>query len=128
MEKKFVPYELALELKKLGFFEECLGFYIWQSWNNNSRLEIGNDDEYACETIKAPLWQQAFDWFREKNYMEGHPYISYNLPPKATWGYSIQTSEPKYIKSLNSHYSTYEEARQACLEKLIELAKEQNVK
>ena len=61
--------------------------------------------------------------FREKNYMEGHPYISYNLPPKATWGYSIQTSEPKHIKSLNSHYSTYEEARQACLEKLIEIVK-----
>ena len=64
--KNFIPYDLALELKELGFFEECLGFYIWQSWNNNSRLEIGNDGEYTCETIKAPLYQQAFRWLYQE--------------------------------------------------------------
>ena len=126
--KNFIPYDLALELKELGFKEECLAVYCGES---NIRFRILEKNTFINDKsswVTAPLWQQAFDWFREKNYMEGHPYISYNLPPKATWGYSIQTSEPKYIKSLNSHYSTYEEARQACLEKLIEIAKEQNVK
>jgi hypothetical protein len=27
MEKEFVPYELALKLKKLGFDEPCFGLY-----------------------------------------------------------------------------------------------------
>ena len=138
MESLFCPYDLALELKELGFNEGVLaqyrvdGYLCWGKDDCSLGSDISDEDyknncfpEFGC---RAPLWQQAFDWFREKNYMEGHLYISYNLLPKATWGYSIQTSEPKYIKSLNSHYSTYEEARQACLEKLIEIAKEQNVK
>ena len=152
MEKEFLPYNLALELKELGFKEECFGFYEslkkigdsycfnnYSMWDGISQNISESDDYHLYITLnelygyydnilRAPTWQQAFDWFREKYYMEGHPHISYNLPPKATWGYSIQTSEPKHIKSLNSHYSTYEEARQACLEKLIEIAKEQNVK
>jgi hypothetical protein len=56
MKKQFVPYEIALKLKELGFNEECLGLYKdekfyydyetfqWNSFNN-------------C--VKAPLWQQA---------------------------------------------------------------------
>ena len=27
MEKEFVPYELAVKLKELGFDEECFGYY-----------------------------------------------------------------------------------------------------
>ena len=128
MEKQFIPYKIALELKKLGFKEECLAIYCGESEIRFRVLEKNTFINDKSSWVTAPLWQQAFDWFREKYYMEGHPHISYNLPPKATWGYSIQTLEPKYIKSLNSHYSTYEEARQVCLEKLIEIAKEQNVK
>ena len=132
MEKEFVPYELALELKKLGFFEECLGFYIWQSWNNNSRLEIGNDDEYTCETIKAPLYQQAFEWFREKydceaiyNIIPPEAYKNNDKIKKYSWYVWNLHSDPRIQPNHRGFVDTYEEARLVCLEKLIEIAKKQ---
>ena len=125
MEKEFVPYNLALELKELGFFEECLGFYIWQSWNNNSRLEIGNDGEYTCETIKAPLWQQAFRFFREKYGL--HYIICKNIQMDG-YGYREVILIPYMEENENTIFKTYEEAELECLVKLIEIAKEQNVK
>ena len=160
MEREFVPYNLALELKELGFFEECLGFYIWQSWNNNSRLEIGNDDEYTCKTIKAPLYQQAFGFFREKYniHYAMKPILGskngYDSFPILGWDYDIfitnkgtQNSyymgypvgewftatldmfdESETLEDLDIHPLTYEEAEVECLVKLIEIAKEQNVK
>lgn len=133
-ESLFVPYKIALELKKLGFFEECLGFYIWQSWNNNSRLEIGNDDEYTCETIKAPLYQQTFRFFREKYDIEVNVV---RMPPEA-----IKSSFNKgnkrikkynmWVWSLNGNprienpllfFDNYEEALEAGLQEALKLIK-----
>ena len=122
MESLFCPYELALELKKLGFFEECLGFYIWQSWNNNSRLEIGNDDEYTCETLKAPLYQQAFRFFREKYNLHYIVYKNINID-----GYDFCEITIDGIINKNT-FKTYEEAEFECLVKLIDIVKKQNLK
>jgi hypothetical protein len=63
MNKEFAPYELALELKQLGFDEPCLGYYLASS------LFISNDNVYNSTdipVIKAPLYSQAFRFFREK--------------------------------------------------------------
>jgi hypothetical protein len=46
MNKEFIPYEQALELKELGFDEPCIAIWI--------------------DTIPLPLYQQVFRWFREK--------------------------------------------------------------
>ena len=67
MEKEFVDYQTALALKELGFDEVCFGFYnnaianvyIKQDFNDELR-EIYKGD------FDAPLYQQAFRWFREK--------------------------------------------------------------
>ena len=125
MEREFVPYNLALELKELGFFEECLGFYIWQSWNNNSRLEIGNDDEYTCKTIKAPLYQQAFGFFREKYGL--HYIICKNIQMDG-YGYREVILIPYMEENENTIFKTYEEAELECLVKLIDIVKKQNLK
>lgn len=66
MNHLFVPYKESLELKKLGFDEPCFGkFYynqleIGSVWTNNDFKE--DPDIF----ISAPLYQQAFRWFREK--------------------------------------------------------------
>ena len=63
MEKEFIPYEQALALKELGFDEPCFGVYI------TSQLFVTPDIVYNSKDIpicKAPLYQQAFRWFREK--------------------------------------------------------------
>ena len=36
MEKQFVPYQIAFELKELGFNEQCFGW--WSRINGNSGI------------------------------------------------------------------------------------------
>lgn len=111
MGKHFITYDLAVKLKKLGFDEECFGFY--DNKNKNLILLHTSKDK---NSILAPLFQQVFDWFREKHNL--HCVVDEYENP-TSWGYLINNEE------LDEEYNfeTYEEARQACLEKLIELSK-----
>lgn len=63
MEKQFVTYEIALKLNKLGFNEECLGYFR----NNTKSFHLGEDTRVQKDSVLAPLWQQVVDWFREKH-------------------------------------------------------------
>ena len=120
MEKEFVPYELALRMKQLGFDEPCVAH-----WFNN----VGIGIEFRLEPLNkaiaktnisvyyelAPLYQQAFRWFREK-----YKYCSYiKESSKERYRFYIEKFKEKYYTS--AAYSTYEEAELHCLEKLIEI-------
>jgi hypothetical protein len=137
MNKEFIPYEQALELKELGFDEPCFGkFYTkpkckmfgidekgrtYPIKNTPKKLyTIGeccvlNEDN----VIIAPLYQQAFRWFRDK----------FNLKPQLTtswgeWDFYIPESEYNDIPIRESSDTwTYEDAELACLIKLIEIVK-----
>ena len=68
MEKEFIPYEQALELKELGFKEKCGAHYLGEG---EEYLELKweiyrNDSINTSKLIQAPLYQQAFRFFREK--------------------------------------------------------------
>ena len=127
MEEEFVPYELALKIKALGFDEPCFGFY--DGWDNNK--SIGGN--YPCDGINsAPLFQQAFRWFREKYDLEGES-CRYNLTHSESKLLGINKTEVShvYIVIINGedfpeldkmvYYISKEEAEIACLEKLIEI-------
>ena len=69
IEKEFVPYDLALELKELGFDEPCFGFYglsrddyktIRLSIFQNLKTDYLPDVHHLDVTCDAPLFQQAF--------------------------------------------------------------------
>lgn len=72
MQKQFIPYELALELKELGFDEKCVAYYKsnilkekgWDYTESQSKVNyifgVNND------AILAPLYQQAFRWLYQK--------------------------------------------------------------
>ena len=131
MEKEFIPYEQSLELKELGFNEPCLDFY-----DNDKQLFYNSDNENTIHIggkVNAPLYQQAFRWFREKynwsteirganfraSYVIGMPEtINYDsldgFPLVTHWNYVVDDSGVR---------KTYEEAELACLKKLIEIAK-----
>jgi hypothetical protein len=118
MTKEFIPYEQALELKELGFNEECIGWYP----NNSAALSlhgvfIGKPSSGSYKLLAyAPLYQQAFRWFREK----------YGLcivikpidDKKLELGYNLTKNG-----LIMSPHLTYEEAELACLKKLIEVVK-----
>ena len=107
--KEFVKYEQALALKKLGFDEPCLMYYDY-SW---TLVESG---VYEC---KAPIYQQAFRWFREKYKLDSSIALVAN-------GYGFYVHKDRNYTNNGESYGfhiTYEEAEQACLNKLIEIVK-----
>ena len=118
MNSDAIPYESALKLKELGFDEPCFGKFYY------NQLEIGgiwtNNDfkEEPDIFISAPLYQQAFRFFRDKYELPSWVYTSDN---KKFW-YSI-TSEGRFYISDGKHYKSFEEAELACLLKLIEVVK-----
>ena len=131
MNKEFIPYEQALELKELGFGSVCFGFY-------NPRHEIGDlranplyEHSGGCfdnynrtdYLVSAPLYQQAFRWFREKY---GIMYTVHNNIEnwKNTFHGAYSKINSNYESDYTDDYKTYEEAELACLKKLIELVKQ----
>ena len=134
MEKEFVPYELALILKALGFNEKCYGYFtrdkefFYFDVDDLSSAYTKNMDNIVVNSVNglectAPLYQQAFRWFREKYELEG---ITQQAEDFAWYKWKIsQYNEDgkKYVADWYE-YETYEEAELACLEKLIEIVKE----
>ena len=118
LEKEFVPYEQALELNELGFNEECFAFHDY--YRKGAPLKI-YDSQSDCSGEPAPLYQQAFRWFREK----------YNLKSCIMFRTSMEDNKEYYdwlIKGqevVYRHFNTYEEAELECLKKLIEIVKTQ---
>ena len=73
--------------------------------------------------LSAPLFQQAFTWFREKydKYGVVNIDLSNNLEDKI-FVYMIE-DKLGYIIDRSEEFNTYEEAELACLIKLIEIVK-----
>lgn len=137
MKKEFVPYELALKLKELGFDEASLGFY--DAYNGGSHLFL-NDRyepiwlirtwrrlfnkkyqdttfpsqsyvEYINGVCLAPLWQQAFDFLLDK--------VKY----KHAFEISISSDDCRLIEDFYTDECRViiDGSKQECLEKLINL-------
>ena len=128
MNKEFVPYNESLELKALGFDEPCFGKYLTSLQSNWKEyeliLEMGmneqfedNRNTYILEkACSAPLYQQAFRWFREK--YQASPSIHCMSEQGNSWRYHIPNEGGE------QDFSTYEEAELACIRKLIEIVKQ----
>lgn len=134
MEKQFISYEQALELKKLGFNQPCFAFYglsrddyktIRLSIFQNLKTDYLPDIHHLDVTCDAPLYQQAFDWFREKYGL--HYIICKNIQMDG-YGYREVILIPYMEENENTIFKTYEEARLECLVKLIDIVKKQNLK
>jgi len=122
IEKEFVPYELALKLKQLGFDESCFGHYsngefVYSSHTNNTMQRF----RYA-----APLYQQAFRWFRENYGLRIRNYGAMNYSGEVSEHFEIfRYAKGTSDKALSIRVGalTYEEAELECLKKLIETVK-----
>lgn len=137
---QFIPYELALKLKELGFDELCA--YAWcqqtkgypkeklieeyrlktdgnpfgsfnEGKNWNKSIDGRNKNNIRCS---APLWQQAESFLRTK-------ILFHTIFREDGWYWEVLHKEHF---SKNGNFKTYEEARQACLEKLIQILEDEN--
>ena len=127
MEKEFIPYQQAVELKELGFDEPCFAVYEDKKWQ---LVEFKNSMSYELclktDTFPVPTFSQAFRWFREK----------YNLHSEILLD---QTTQPKYCFEIHKYedfgnyeeirigewflYRTPEEAELECIKHLIKVVK-----
>jgi hypothetical protein len=121
MNKEFTPYEEALALKELGFNEPCLGCFENDEEDSFYLFEKGfieNTNDYYDEEVCAPLYQQAFRWFREKYQLHNGIYPYYDEYEFQIKDFRLPTNIP-----INGGLMKYEEAELACLKKLIEIVK-----
>lgn len=114
LEKEFIPYELALEMKQLGFDEPCFGFYrIYTS--EEIKLIISYE---KLRHVEAPTFSQCFRWFRENCMLNSDVVIG-----KTNFGFKIQYLST-YVNNWYAGYKTYEEAEIECLKQLIKIVKD----
>ena len=74
MKKEFVPFEIAKDLRDLGFDKSCLMYYDIQS-KELFLNDLGKNSVNLPELLlPAPLWQQVIDWFREKHNIQIYPH------------------------------------------------------
>lgn len=154
-EKEFVSYPIALKLKELGFDYDTI-FFWFPDFNKKQQpqalAEYKDDQTFYLEygknyigiskknvetlykeglfqlTIPAPLWQQAFEWLREKyNYMYAIDDIE--VSSGDTVGYRFKYIIWKLVTTGDDGFYivdesilgflTYEEAQLACLETIV---------
>jgi hypothetical protein len=121
MNEEFIPYEQALELKRLGFDEPCFGFYDESLYFPNNENQYGTfcNQPLDAPSCSAPLYQQAFRWFREKHNLKSCIMFRTSMEDnKEYYDWLIKGQEVVY-----RHFNTYEEAELACIKKLIEIVK-----
>ena len=114
-EKDIVSFDQAIELATLGFDKQTVCGY-----------DIADRQLYLCQVdedgiympqkdLAAPTKGQVFRWFREK--YDAHIHPSRLMRNIYVVRYGDWDSEA---------FKTYEEAENACIDKLIELAKQQD--
>ena len=117
MEKEFVPYELALKMKELGFDEPCFAYYNY--YIKGVPLNMYGSD-YNGTGQPAPTWNSAFRWFREKYNLH-----SFNDCKWKNLGWEYELVDLNKMESIstigNYGYNTPEESELECLKKLIEI-------
>lgn len=116
MQEEFVTFEIAKELKELGFEEACFGFY-----SENEKLIIDYAPKSDKTLLHAPLCQQVFKWFRNKHNILGE--INYSQTNGKYIG-KISIISVYNSSCFTTEFKTYEEAQLECLKKMIEKLKQ----
>ena len=122
IKEQFVPYEMCVKLKILGM--ELRSFFGRYNVNNRKLLNP-KSEIFTKGTVIAPLWQQAFDWFRED-----HELLSYIYKPfNDQYCFEIHNlkenpQEGELSEMQSKVYDDYNECKLNCLETLIDIIKE----
>jgi hypothetical protein len=125
MEKEFIEYEQALALKELGFespypiggYQGGKVFYYEKGELYYDGRPMYSSDAHSGQLL-APLYQQAFRWFREKK-------IHSIVQEYAFKNYMFSIDDGINLDVEVIGYDTYEEAELECLKRLIEIVKKQ---
>lgn len=134
LNKQFLPYKQSLELKKLGFDEECIAYYhnhVEPSFVNE--LDRGKTTKNSEQNLyhtdcTAPLFQQVFDWFDDEHGIIGTvvPIYNDNGIREYDWEIYSEEFEDEEIES-PPYYSNYD-AKLGCINHMINYLNEKKNK
>ena len=136
MKNQFLDYNTSIQLKELGFNKDCYSYYFiyedklrqdfanveFDYRNKNEFVEPVNNYDSLEEYATAPLYQQAFKWFRDKYNLVITIIPSYNYE-YFTYYYKCYDGIGKKSYEDSRLFRTYEEAEFECLKNLIQIAK-----
>ena len=127
MEKDFILYEQALELKELEFDEPCMASWTYTyELQQHVEFKLGYIIDGPRNYTNAPTYSQAFRFFREKYKLDGIAFWNYT-------GYMwniIDIEKSNKITNITiqdddmEEYVTKEKSELECLKKLIKIVKE----
>lgn len=111
MNKQYIPYKASKRLVLFGFKEKCFDLY-------GDNLGCGKLITKFRKRTPKILWQQAFDFFREKFFLSGEVY-HFN----GKWSYDIENILTGFNEANIENEIDFNVARLACLNNLIEIVK-----
>jgi phage terminase large subunit-like protein len=125
----FIAYEQALDLKNLGFTEECFrAQYKGENPSKESKLKDLKESDY----VNIPTYEQAFTFFREK-YGLMHIINAYDFSAEIDYLNDKIVDEKHgdfiphdHIEDENGNektHNTYKEAEISCLLEMIKICK-----
>ena len=114
MEKQLTTFEISTVLKKLGFEEECFGFYINDNFIMEKKWNYVISVKNGLSCTLRPTWSQVIDYIREKHNI--HIVIDKvcNIDlSKTYWNYELTyvDNEDIIMEEKSSGYQSYESAR-----------------
>ncbi len=137
MKEEYVPYEMAVELQKLGFDEPCIVSYVFMNSRGHAGYRLcGN---WNAETdpfinspgmIKCPSINGAFRWFRNKYGLDVN-YDAYVSTAYTMKFHHLTDESLKYRGALMRRativmFDEKDQIELFALSVLMELAKEEN--
>jgi len=133
LSKEFIPYEQAMELKKLKYEVPCF------AWYNKDKNLLGLVEIRHCDVVfytqtdmkenecSAPMYDQVFKWFiTEYGLFPRFDYQFKGLKLPLYYDYIISNMNKYSFRINNIHdlYYTLEDAQLDCLKDLIKIVKE----
>ncbi len=118
MNSDYVPYVVANGMRSIGFDEPCNRFHVPCSEEGSDEISgwILTHMRLDDEDIPAPLYRNAFRWFRDNHGL--YPSIE-----KFSEGWISRWCHINGSMGAISTHIKYEDAEDACLNKFIEFIK-----
>lgn len=121
-----ITKDIAKKLKEIGYNEEC---YFELNDENKVVIEIDTMEDSSIidvtelipfkneywHTSSVPTWTEVLEWFRKRNLVG---LVTHRYRSKNDNGFSFEILD---VETEIVVYKTYEEAREALIEKLIEI-------
>jgi hypothetical protein len=141
MDKDFIPYDVALELKELDFNELCYAFYpgakspIVFNYAKDFCGEYGlSQSNHITDWTLAPMYQQVLRWFRERFGLFG--FVEFK-PHLKKWTYHVcnlsldqKRYDDQFVIDLfvaDPPVDEFGEAEKKCVKALISYVKEKKL-